>query len=78
MDALIRRNVAVGSNVTLAHWLQFGAFGALSLVALVTAIGLMLVDEPNWMLSIVLAAGALFMGVCAFNIFKWMQSVRAA
>jgi hypothetical protein len=78
MDALVKRNVAVGSKVSAVHWVQFAAFAWLSLYAAAMAVFSAFGDDRNWVLGIVLFVGSLFLGVCAFNILKWMQSVRTA
>lgn len=78
MDQLVRRNVAIGSKVTVTHWIQFVAFAVMGLVAAAIAAVSAFGDDKNWLLGVVMVAAAIFMGACALNIFKWMRSVRAA
>jgi hypothetical protein len=77
MDALVRRNVAVGSKVTLVHWVQFAAFAGFTLFAALGGVALVARGSDDYGLLAICVAGTLFMGGCAWNILKWMRGVRA-
>jgi len=77
-DALVRRNVAIGSKVSPAHWVQFAAYAVFGLVSAGMAIVLIAAGGRELPLIALFIAGAMFMGMCAFNVLRWMTSVRPA
>ena len=75
MDSLIRRNTAIGSRVTSVHWIQFVIFAALAVVATAVAV-FSAVENGDYATAGGLGVGAIFMGVCALNLYKWINGAR--
>jgi hypothetical protein len=75
MDALVRRNTAIGSRVTVVHWLQLLSFSAIALFAFGTAIASW-IGGGQIVVALALGAGGLFMAGCALSLFNWMNGLR--